>query len=55
MGSGARFRLQTHRGHRNWYFVCGISLVPNSEHRFSISIHLGFHTIYIGIGKGYDE
>lgn len=55
MGSGPRFRIQTHKSHNGWYFVLGISLVPNSEHAVSIHCSLGFHTIYIGIGKGYDE
>ena len=56
MGSGPRLRLQAHRSLSGWYsFSLGVSIIPNGEHKLSVHLSLGFHTIYIGIGKGYDE
>lgn len=55
MGSGPRFRFQAHRSHNAWYFQLGLAVIPKAEHQISIHLSCGFHSIYIGIGKGYDE
>ena len=55
MGSGKRFRIQTHKNYNTWYFQLGLAVIFKSEHKISIHCSLGLYTIYIGIGKGYDE
>lgn len=52
MGSGKKFRI-------SWLHpqvtALGISVVRFGEHEWSIAIELIKFSIYIGIGKGYEE
>lgn len=49
MGSGPKFSVDFHK-----YFSLGLS-VARWPHDWSITLSLVCVTIYIGIGKGYDE
>lgn len=51
MGSGKKLRC-------SWdydFYALGIVIIPKSEHTVSIHINLVVFSIYIGLGKGYDE
>ena len=50
MGSGPRFQISRMREHIGLGFT--ISRFP---HALSFHFMLGFFSIYIGFGKGYDE
>ena len=52
MGSGNKFRI---RWNSESYVALGIFIGYKSEHAISINIDLIKISIYIGIGKGYDE
>ena len=51
MGSGDKFRIEL----IDSGIAYGFSITPNSEHKLSIRINIILISIYIGIGKGYDE
>lgn len=52
MGSGKKFRISHHFSR---YWSLGVAMSLRSEHEVSIHISLVFLTIYVGIGKGYEE
>ena len=50
MGSGSKFKI----AFMPEAFVLGIS-ISRFPHNVSIYINLGWHSIYFGFGKGYDQ
>lgn len=52
MGSGDKFRFQW-MPRQVW--AIGMSFITRGEHEISIQIDLLKASIYIGIGKGYEE
>jgi hypothetical protein len=52
MGSGNKFRVSWMS---NQFMRLGVSVGRMSEHEWSIHVDLIKFSIYIGIGKGYEE